>query len=951
MGRVHDARTPRVPRAFLLLATFVLFAAAVRAQSPGTGGIRGRVTDGAGAPIDGAVITVTNEATALARTARTDAGGRYVISELPITGTYHLTATHGGSTSEERKGLQLRGGQSAVVDVVLAPSTMSEAITVYGTAAGVESGTPQLGDRFDAARIAETPLLGRKLTSLPLLDSAVRSARGTGDLFLDQTLFVVNGAGRRQTTFTIDGAAADDAWGRQTIFTDVPLSAVEEMTVLTNSFSAELGRSAGASINLVTRGGTNEVRGEALALVRPGGLQAETPVTHQDASDELKQGSLFLSGPLVRDRAYWSIAGQESKQDRDSVITSAVQPGIYTGHGTQDLLFARADAELAASNHLLARFDLDHLEDTNPQDVVGGITLPSAGRTFRRDTESAELADSAVLSSNAINEARLSYLHGDPITEFEPHQASVQLVRPGVSTEGESRFAHLTARETRAADTLSFAGGEHFLRAGGDWARARSGGDSQEFGSPFVLGQFTFKPGIPASTPTSQLTINDVTRFTQGFGNLRYSVEDTLWSAFAQDDWRLRRDLVLNLGVRYERQSLTGDTNNVSPRVGAEWNPGADPKTVVRGSWGLYYTQLPDNFQATWALGGPTGFFNFSAAPGQLGFPTSLQPLPAFPPGAVLPPRDVTLRPGMASYYGQFLPVSKLEGYPSELQNPQTNQVTLGASREVASGWFLSADGVHATTTKITRNLDLNAPSLFVRTAPGQTRSGSAADATRPIAPTPNGYRRILVTVNDGTAKYDGLQLNLHKSFASSGDFHLSYTWSHARNDIEPDAPGGDPNDAHLLGKEWADSLLDQRHRGVANGWIGVPLGLRLGGLFEYATGRPFNITTGVDNNGDGANTDRPVIDGHVIGRNAGRGRDLYELTLFVEREFALPTGAIGLRAEVYNVTNHENVVGYNGVYGNDPSGQPLPTFGQPLGGLANVEPGREWQLLARYRF
>jgi hypothetical protein len=91
------------------------------------------------------------------------------------------------------------------------------------------------------------------------------------------------------------------------------------------------------------------------------------------------------------------------------------------------------------------------------------------------------------------------------------------------------------------------------------------------------------------------------------------------------------------------------------------------------------------------------------------------------------------------------------------------------------------------------------------------------------------------------------------------------------------------------------------------------------------------------------------VIDGHVIGRNAGRGDDLYQLTLFLERDFPVGFGILGLRAEVFNVTDHENVVGYNGVWGNGAT--PLPTFGQPLGGINNVDPGRQYQFQARLRF
>ena len=314
----------------------------------------------------------------------------------------------------------------------------------------------------------------------------------------------------------------------------------------------------------------------------------------------------------------------------------------------------------------------------------------------------------------------------------------------------------------------------------------------------------------------------------------------------------MRSDLVLNVGLRYDRQSLTDDTNNLAPRLGFAWNPGNSPRTTIRGGAGVYYSEVQANIDAGWELAGPTGFFTFSAAPGQLGFPTSLAPLPAFPPGAVLPPRDVTVRPGRAGFYGQFFDVSRLNGYPDEFVNPRTVQATLGAERELAPHWFLSLDAVHSQTTEIPRNLDLNAPAEFVRTAPGQTRPATAADATRPIAPVPNGYRRILVTVNKGRSKYDGAQLNLRKDWAARGQMLLSYTWSHTRNNVEPDAPGGDPNDAHRLDKEWADSLLDQRHRAVLSGFVGLPLELRLGGIAEYATGRPFNITTGVDNNGDG---------------------------------------------------------------------------------------------------
>ncbi|HZF11619.1 MAG TPA: TonB-dependent receptor [Thermoanaerobaculia bacterium] len=946
---------PFVSIAFAWALLFLLPAPAAWAQTPGTGAIRGRIASESGTPVPAAEVTVTNEATGFSRTTASDAKGIYALPELPLTGTYRIRIAHEGFAPQERAALVLRAGQTASIDVVLQAAAVESSITVFGTAEGVQSDSPQLGLRLDNEKIQQTPLLGRKLTSLPLLSSAVRSARGTGDLFLSETLFVVNGGGRRQTTYTVDGGTADDAWGRQTIFTTIPLGAIQELTVLTNSFSAEYGRTTGAALNLVTRSGTNQVHADILGLSRPAGLQSDAPVTKQRSRDKLQQESGFASGPLVRDRAYWSVAAEYNDQNRDSVITSPLAPGVYTGQFKQTLLFGRLDLDLSSRQHLLARFDSDRFSDTNPQDAVGGVALPSAARIFRRSTENAQLGDTAVLGAAAWNDARLVWEKGDPITQFSPVTPSTQYVRPGVSTEGESRYALLTNEQTQLADTLSLAFGNHFLKVGGDVMRSNSGGNGQEFGAPFVLGQFTFKAGISPTTPTSQLTINDVQRYTQGFGNVHYTVGETLSSLFAQDDYRLRSNLVLNLGLRYDRQSLTGDDDNVAPRLGFAWNPGNDPKTTVRGGFGSYYSEIQANTVAAWALNGPTGFFSFTAAPGQLGFPTSLQPLSGFPAGAVLPARDITLQPGRRAFYSQFFDVSKLHGYPDQLLNPRTDQATLGAERQLGNRWFLSADVVHARTEDIPRNLDLNAPAPFDRTAPGQTRSATVADATRPIQPVPNGYRRILVTVNQGEARYDGLQLNLRKDFESHAGLLVSYTWSHARNNVEPDAPGGDPSEVNRLGKEWADSLIDQRHRAVLSGWMRGPWALTLGGVAEIASGRPYNIMTGADNNGDGSTADRPVIDGHVIGRNAGRGANLYDLSLFVEREFPLGliggNTSLGLRAEVFNLTNHANVVGFNGVFGNNTSGAPLSTFGQPLGGISNVDPGRQFQVQARLRF
>ena len=120
----------------------------------------------------------------------------------------------------------------------------------------------------------ETPLLNRRITYLPLLNAANRQAINQGDVFMNEDMFTTNGAGRRQTWFEIDGANGNDSWGRQTLFSNIPLLAVQEMTILNNGFSAEYGASTGSAVNIITKSGGSQYHGEFLELWRPSALSA-----------------------------------------------------------------------------------------------------------------------------------------------------------------------------------------------------------------------------------------------------------------------------------------------------------------------------------------------------------------------------------------------------------------------------------------------------------------------------------------------------------------------------------------------------------------------------------------------------------------------------------------------------------------------------------------------------
>ena len=939
---------------FLLTSTF--------AQTINTATMRGGIKDQNGAVIVGATVEIINDSTGLKRSTITDGDGNFTVGNLPLTGKYKIIVSRNGFAEGLKENIELNANQTASVDFILNVdgATGSNVVNVSGTSESVQTDSAQLGTRFDLEKIDNTPFVGRKLTNIVQLNSAVRPARGTGDLFLNNFLFVVNGNGRRQTNFSLDGSTGNDDWGRQTIFTNIPLSTIQEFNVITNPVSAEYGRTAGNVVNIVTKSGTNDFHSDLLFLVRPSGLQAGQPLAAQRTRDELFQLSGVVSGAIVEDKTHFLIGAENNNQRRSTVISSPLAFGtIFDGKYKQSMFFSRLDHQINEKNTLTGRFNLERFSDSNANDAVGGLNLSSAGRKFERNTYSAQLSESAVISEKIVNEARFEFNLGSPITQFTPNDPSTQFVRP-ISVEGESRAAFLQNHQYQFADTLSMVFGKQSIKVGGDIEFSSSGGNGQEFGSGYVLGRFTFTNANSRnpSIPTSALTIADAATFTQSFGNADYNVRQYLWSLFAQDDFRIRQDLTINFGLRYERQTFTDDTNNFAPRIGFAYNVLGDNKTVVRGSYGIYYSQLRANLGAQFNLGGPTGVFTFTASRGQFGFPTSLTALPSFPPGATLPARDIVIRPGRADYYNQFFDVSKLRGYPEKLLNPYTQQATIGVERDLGKSYFLKVDYVYSHTADIDRLLDLNAPSTFVptgTTAALSTRSVAAANLTRPIIPVNNGYRRIQAVVNEGVSDYNDLQVNLEKRLSDKFSFLASYTLSKTTNTVEPDAGNGDPLDVNQLGEfERGLSLLDQRHRFVLSGYYQLPFGFTLGGVTTLASGRPYAITAGVDTNGDGSTADRPfdLTNGTYLERNAGRGSAIYETNLFAQKTFSFKERmSLELRAEVFNVFNHLNVYGRFGNYGNAILGNPPISLGTPISGIANVDPNREVQFQVRFRY
>jgi len=1009
-----------IARAMALIVFTAISFGVAAAQSPNTASMIVVVVDQNGAVVAGAKVLLANRATGATREAVSGTDGTATFAGLSLTGTYTLSVSGQGFANQEQSDIRLRSGETATLKVTLPAGAQTAQVTVYGTTEGVRA-DPQIGRRLDSPTIDETPILGRKVTTVPLLNSAFRQGKGTGDLFVNATYFITGVGSRRATTFTLDGASNDEGWGRQTAIATVPIGAIQEMNVLTNAFSSEFGWTSGPALNIVTKSGTNDFHGEGIFMIRPGGKwQAKTfstkgfcpssvpscvtpstlvAINPVDIPDKLSQLSGSIGGPIVKDKTFFFATADYTRQNRTTFLSTTLPAFVlpadghldYTGHYRQLLFDGRVDHKLRSNQNLMFRLNVDRFFDDNPQDAVGGTSAPSVARRYARRSWTMQVNHTAVINPNLLNEARFAYLHGDPVTLWEAQTLSTTYTRGGAVpfTIGQSRASNLWSHQVQFADTVSWSLGKHYLRLGGSVIHHTSGGTGSEPGTA-ILGTFTFKNTTTA--PFGQLTLGDVQNYQQpiDFGIKSYDLPQWLLTGFVQDSIHLSRELTIDAGLRYDRQTLTDDRNNFAPRIGFGWHPGGDSRTSIRGGYGMYYTQIRANAIAGYLVNGLDGLTTYTATPGQTGFPTCLTCVPVNVdprtiPANELPARDITIRAGRRAFYeAQFarygLNFDLLPNYPDKFVNPRSQVISIGAEREITKGLFFGADYVHQHLSDIDRTVDLNATSALDRTRVSQCRLNldpcnlaitanntanvAAANLTRPIAPANGGVRQVNVLMNLGVADYNGLQTMF--SYRGSRKIYaaVSYTLSKATNTTEPDGNGIGSNQSIIsrLGEEErGPSVVDQRHRAVITFSYRLPYNFTAGTLTQLASARPFNATTGVDNNGDGINNDRPVINGSVISKSAFSGTPTSEVAIFVENRIKFSERAsLLLRLEGFNIFNHANMLG-RGITTYGDLAAPAPTFGQFVGNVgtttnaipafANIDPPRMFQLQARFVF
>lgn len=769
------------------------------------------------------------------------------------------------------------------------------------------------------------PLNGRNYLDLAQLAPNVsRTNLRTTDRFAETSAVASTGvsvAGQRNlnNNFVVDGLSAnDDAADLAGI--SLAEDVVREFEVITSGGGAEYGRASAGTISVVTQSGTNTNAGRLYEFFRDDVFDAKNPLAVR--KDPLRQNQFGFSfgGPIVKDRTFWFGNVERTQRDLTSIVTIApaavsainatldalgfggprITTGNYTTGYTTTNLFGRVD-HVVGMSRLQVRYNLYDVRSPNARNI-GGLNDVSRGQALD-DTDHTLAANYlTVTPSGLVNEMRAQYTHSglaSPVNDA---------VGPAVSISGVAAFGNWTSSPTarnadvvEAVDTVTVQRGAHLVKAGGDFLynRVNITFPGATVGSYTFTSLTNFQRGIYA-------------QFQQAFGQTSLLQSNPNLGVFVQDEWRLRSDLSVNGGVRYDVQWLPApinpDTNNVSPRVGVALAPGGGT-TVYRASAGVYFDRIPLRATSNAIQRDGTIYKTAVLSSGQAGAPNWPGTLPAFPSNVLV--SISTINPNV--------------------QAQRSEQAGVQVERAIGGMFSAQVGYSYLRGHEILMSHNVNAPSL---TSP------------RPNPALGNNAQYDSI----GDSWFNAVTASLETRRASWGRVRISYTLSKAEDDAG-NAFFQTPQTQNDVLADKGPSDNDQRHHLVLSGDLARGLaGFQFGWVYGYASALPFNIVTGSDNNGDTTINDRPP----GVGRNAGRmpcfddlnatcGTASFDVRL--SRAIRVGGGRVDVMIEAFNLFNRANVVNVNNTIGNGPT--QLPTYKQVTG----VGDMREMQLGVRWNF
>lgn len=945
--------------AFLILGFTLASGLAQQATSE----IGGRVLDQSGAAIPGATISIVNEETGTARrqVISTD-DGSYLITTLPP-GSYELTVEMTGFKKSVTPHLRLRVGKRSDFDVTLQLGEMSEVVTVSDAPPLVETTSKEVGGEVDRRELTELPTVNRNFIGFIGLLPGIVPNISTESFGSDSV--TANGQDSRNANFLIDGVGNnDDVIGQRAGGqTRIALETVDEFQVITNQFDAEFGRSSGVIINAITKRGTNQFHGSAFGFFQDSALDAHTFFNNFNGSDKpdtnQRQWGGTVGGPIYKDVAHFFGSLERITIQEGIIVTISGRPDL-NGTTTEDTKawnsLLRGDVQLSDANALAVRWVREASPQFNQIIPRGGIDVTLDAAREEADVDQTYVGTlTSVFNPHLVNEARIGFTRenvtfGNPLfnSGTPMDQAPPTLVHPSFVSQQNDVAQGRINNSYQADEVVSwFVGGSHDVRLGAqyNYVTADNSNDGALNGVFFFGVDDDFNPNDFSTYPNRlQIRVG---------GPQQFAIVNHNIGLFVQDKWHVTPSLTLSLGLRWDKETIAEDNNNIAPRVGFAYDPRGDGKTVIRGGFGYFYDRTPFEVITAFTTNGPlsSSFTRF--------FP--LNGRDTGPEGGD-PPTDPTLANG--PFVDRAL-IDSIVGTGAVLVNPNPfldnpdrtvpyiRSFSIGVEHQVARNWAFKADYLHSDGEDQWVSVDLNA--------------GMRAEPTEEITRPDPTRGPVTTRATVGSTEYDALQLSLDRRFAADYSLRVAYTLSDSRGNTSGSAfalANFQQGQVLNLDQNQGPSDFDRRHNFVVSGTWEIPKarGLALSGIGRYLSGQPFTLVNSqFDANLNGIAFD-PLPAGTYTGvgknpfpvefngrRNGARGPNLFTLDtrLQYKHRFGETTSA-SFMFEAFNLTNRPNFNTPSGNYARAvPTDSPVASFLDLTGtGIA-----RTLQLGVRFEF
>jgi hypothetical protein len=911
----------KVPYRLLVLALLAVVGGLLALPAPvwaqaDTGTIDGRVFDESKAGVPGAGVSAKNTATGLTRSATVGSEGTYRLASLPA-GTYAVTVELAGFATQVHPNVRVQVGSTSTVDFTMKVATVAETITVTSEVPLVETTTSDVGDVITSEIVENIPMNGRKFQDLSLLVAGTRPANYYDPTKTEVGGISYGGATGRNVIINVDGGDNNDGVVRG-LLQQFTAEAIQEYKVTTQRYSAEFGRSTGGIVDVITKSGTNDVRGSLFAFGRNEDLNSRN--FFQERQDIEKppfkqfQFGGSVGGPIQRDKSHFFVAYERNhRDDYTTVDTGGVLPaeeGNFAQPFRNNLLTAKVNAQLNDSNTLVARYSLE--DQKRNHDFIGGDILSSSGALNTNKIHSGILKNTTVFGSNTLNEIKVLFQN------FENNIVAEDNSNPGIQTPDFFFGANINTpqqtiqRRWQVRDDLSFRkegwGGDHDFKVGAELIQSHYGG----FFTPTLYGFFNFPTSRGNSLDAYLNGIADT--FTGSAGDNEFDDNWTYVGGYIQDDWKPTPRLTLNLGIRYEIQTgpytnefdtvslrtlravgapteRKQDKNNWGPRLGFAYDIKGDATAVIRGGYGRYYDEIFSNITLYeyWSqVNSPTFFVSLSPPP--------------FTPRQYAANRDA-IRRGFIdpSFAGQQLRLTA-----PDLQQPYADQFNVGFSVQPVKNLAFDVDYVRVNGKEEIHRWRINtAQNVNTRLSP----AGIFAPELGPF----------IVEGNRGHSQFDAVYVT-GKLRTAKAHILATYTWSDGKNIA--DGFNTLPHDITNANWEldWGPAPNDIRHRFTGGAIFQLPGGFQYATSVQGNTGKPFQADAGLGGIRAAVRAANPAT-GQPFSRNAFRsgpedatseggtgGMAFFSWDMRLSKIFKLGgSRSFEVLFEVFNVTNHAN--------------------------------------------